>query len=203
MKIIRSHYSKKPEETAILWENILGDQKWLGVITAKNPTDAWLYQEIIYKVKPDFILETGSNEGGGAIFLASMLDLCNIDGVVYSIELEKYKMPSHPKIHWVGGDSTDPAIINMISQKAEGKRGSVILDSDHSSEHVLKEMKAYWPIVAKDSYLIVEDTWWQPGNGGPHDAVEEFLKENKNFIIDESMHRYRTTNNPNGFLKRI
>ena len=63
-------------------------------------------------------------------------------------------------------------------------------------------MRAYWPVVAQNSYLIVEDTWFCAGSGGPYDAVEEFLKENNNFEIDKSMHRYMTSNNPNGFLKR-
>lgn len=203
MKIIRIHTLKEKEETMVLWEDVYDQVNWLGVNALKNPADAWLYQEIIYKIKPNFILETGSHKGGGALFLASMLDICGInDGVVYSIELEKYKMPSHPKISWVRGDSADPKIVEMILQKAKGKRGLVILDSDHSSGHVLKEIKAYWPIIAKDSYLIVEDTWFRPGSGGPYDAVEEFLKENDKFKIDKSKHRYITTNNPNGFLKR-
>ena len=79
----------------------------------------------------------------------------------------------------------------------------VLLDSEHDAPHVLKEMRSYWQIVARGSYLIVEDTWHLPGQGGPHDAVEQFMKENNNFEVDESMHRFAVTNNPGGFLKRI
>lgn len=201
MKKLRT---KEADDVALIWEGIYDDQStWLGVSALKNPTDAWLYQEIIYKVRPNFILETGSFKGGGALFLTSMLDLCGINGTVCSIDINKEeKIPQHPKIFWITGDSVDPEIVRMIIQKAEGRRGLVILDSDHNLNLVLKEMRSYWPIVSKDSYLIVEDTWLAAENGGPHDAVEEFLEENKNFEIDKSMHRYLTTNNPDGFLKR-
>lgn len=195
---------KLADDIALEWEQIYDEHStWLGVSALKNPTDAWLYQEIIYKVKPNFILETGSHKGGGALFLANMLDICGIDdGEVYSIETDDYKLPSHPKIHWVKGNSGNPSIVKLILQKAKGKHGLVILDSEHDAPHVLKETRSYWPIVGKGSYLIVEDTWHEAGNGGPHDAVELFLKENKNFEIDKSMHRYQVTNNPNGYLKR-
>ncbi len=202
IKLLRT---KEAEIVAQQWENIYEDHaRWLGVTALKNPTDAWLYQEIIYTVRPNFILETGSFKGGGALFLASMLDICGIDGVVYSVDINKEpNLPYHPKISWITGDSVNPEIVTMIKHKAEGRRGLVILDSDHSLNLVLKEMRNYWPIVSRGSYLIVEDTCSDMGtSGGPHNAIKRFLKENENFEIDESMHRYMTTNNPDGFLKR-
>lgn len=201
--MMKSLRTKAADAIALQWEQIHDDATWLGVTAAKNPTDAWLYQEIIYKIKPNFILETGSFKGGGALFLASMLDLCGIDGEVYSIEIKpEDPLPYHPKITWITGDSGDPEIVKRVIGAAKGKRGMAFLDSEHDAPHVLKEMRSYWPIVAKGSYLIVEDTWHLPGQGGPHDAVEQFLKENNNFEIDESMHRFAVTNNPRGFLKR-
>lgn len=180
------------------------DSTWLGIPAVKNPADAWLYQEIIYKTKPNFILECGSFKGGGTLFLASMLDICRIDGRVYSIEIKNEKdLPTHPKINWIHGDSTDSKIIKKIVKAAKGKRCLVILDSNHTKEHVLKEIESYASIVSPGSYLVVEDTWYHSGKGGPYDAVEEFLKQNINFKIDRDIHRYQTTNNPNGFLRRV
>ena len=201
---MKSLRTKAADAIALPWEDIYDDHStWLGVTAAKNPADAWLYQEIIYKVQPNFILETGSFKGGGALFLASMLDICGIDGNVYSIEIKpEGRLPHHPKITWVTGDSADPRIVQLVTVAARGKLGLVFLDSAHNAPHVLAEIRSYWSIVGKGSYLIVEDTWHEVGNGGPYDAVEVFLKENHNFEIDQSMHRYLTTNNPNGFLKR-
>ena len=201
---MKSLRTKAADAIALPWEDIYDDYStWLGVTAAKNPTDAWLYQEIIYTVKPNFILETGSFRGGGALFLANMLDICGIDGNVYSIEINpEGHFPYHPKISWITGDSADPKIVQLVTAASRGKRGLVFLDSEHDAPHVIKEMRSYWPIVGKGSYLIVEDTWHLPGQGGPYDAVEKFLKENINFEIDESMHRFAVSNNPRGFLKR-
>lgn len=199
MSLRNEHVDKVME----LWEkDVLFNSTWMGAIAAKNPCDAWLYQEIIYKVRPDFILETGSFKGGGALFLASLLDLCNIDGVVYSVDITNYKKPEHPKIHWLTGNSVQADLVSMIHTKARGKKVLIILDSDHEANHVIQEMLAYEDIVSPGSYMIVEDTWWRPGVGGPHDAVQEFLKEHTDFKIDETMHRYLFTNNPNGFLQK-
>ena len=200
---MKSLRTKAADAIAIPWEQIHDDATWLGVTAAKNPTDAWLYQEIIYKVKPNFILETGSFKGGGALFLASMLDICKVDGVVYSIEINpEDPLPEHPKIRWITGNSVDPKIVKLITSASRGKRGLVTLDSAHNTSHVIAEMRSYWKVVAKGSYLIVEDTWHLPGEGGPYDAVEKFLKENHNFEVDKNMHRFAVTNNPRGFLKR-
>ena len=119
MKILRLHLSKDPEEMIVPWEDV--DQTWLGIAAVKNPTDAWLYQEIIYKIRPDFIIETGSSNGGGALFLATMLDICGIDGVVYSIDIaQEPNRPCHPKISWITGSSVDPEIVGAIMQKVGG-----------------------------------------------------------------------------------
>lgn len=199
----KSLRTKAANEIGDVWEEIYDRSTWLGHKTLKNPTDAWLYQEIIFKVKPTFILETGVYKGGSALFLASMLDICQIDGEVCAIEINReLRVPYHPKILWIIGNSTDQKVVKQVISKAEGKKTLVILDSDHSSEHVLKEMQCYWPIVSRGSYLIVEDTWFMPGQGGPYDAVEKFLKQNNNFKIDKTMHRYKTSNNPRGYLKR-
>lgn len=199
MSLRNEHVDKVME----LWEkDVIFNSTWNGTVAAKNPCDAWLYQEIICKVRPDFILETGSFKGGGALFLASLLDMCNIDGLVYSIDIKNYTKPEHPKIHWLTGNSVQADLVSLIRKKAAGKKCLVILDSDHDGSHVIKEMLEYADLVAPGSYLIVEDTWWKPGDGGPYDAVKEFMAQRDDFEIDESMHRYLFTNNPYGFLRK-
>ena len=199
MSLRNEHVDKVME----LWEkDVIFKSTWLGAIAAKNPCDAWLYQEIIYKAKPDFIIETGSFKGGGALFLASLLDLCGIDGLVYSIDIVNYDKPKHPKIHWIKGNSVQADLVSTLYKKAHGRKVMVILDSDHSTAHVEMELDAYAELVSPGSYLIVEDTWWRPDGGGPYDAVKDFLKKHPEFSIDESMHRYMFTNNPYGFLKK-
>lgn len=186
------------------WGEVLFDAKWFGVTAAKNPGDAWVYQEIIAKHKPQLIIECGAFKGGGALYLAHLLDLLGRpDGEVISIDKTPYGKPTHPRITWMHGDTVDPGIVQEIHQRARGKTVMLILDSDHEAVHVRKELAAYAGLVSKDQYLIVEDTWWRWNEGGPHEAVEEFVKKNPQFMIDKDCERYIITNNPGGFLKRV
>lgn len=182
---------------------------WLGVSALKLPTDMWVYQEIIYEVKPDLIIETGSMYGGSALFLATICDI-NKKGKIISIDINKKdNFPKHERIEFWTGSSTNEKIINQIEKKIDDKQKIVvILDSDHSKKHVLKELEIYSKFVSKNSYLIVEDTAINghpivPNFGeGPWEAVEEFLKMNKNFVVDQSKEKFLLTWNPNGYLKK-
>lgn len=184
------------------WDNVLFKSKWLGINAVKNPCDAWVYQEILFETKPDLVVETGSFQGGGTIFIASIMDLIG-HGEIISVDIENRTKPVHNRITWLSGGSTQPALINDIFIKAKNKSVMVILDSDHNAEHVLKELKAYGKLVSSGKYLIVEDTWWKPGSGGPADAVNDYLKDHSEFKIDKSREPYIITNNPDGFLRRI
>ena len=183
---------------------------WLGVSALKLPTDMWVYQEIIYEIKPDLIIETGSMYGGSALFLATICDI-NKKGKIISIDINKKDdFPKHDRIEFWTGSSTSEKIINEIEKKIDNKQKIiVILDSDHSKKHVLKELEIYSKFVSKNSYLIVEDTAINghpivPNFGeGPWEAVEEFLKTNQNFVVDQSKEKFLLTWNPNGYLKKI
>ncbi len=182
---------------------------WRGVRLLKNPLDLWLYQEIIHEVRPDVIFEAGTRYGGTAYYLA---DLCDLEGHgrIATVDIEVFpNRPEHPRISYFTGSSTDPAIIAQIDEIILGGRVLVILDSDHSRDHVLGELRAWHSRVAVGSYLIVEDsninghpvaTSWGPG---PMEAVDAFLAENDDFVIDESMHKFFMTFNPRGYLKRV
>lgn len=185
------------------WGEALFDATWFGNTAAKNPGDAWIYQELIFRNKPELIIECGAFKGGGALYLAHLLDLLGRpEGEVISIDKTPYSKVKHPRITWLHGDTVQPDIVDLIKMRAKGKTVMIILDSDHEATHVKKELAAYANLVSSGQYLIVEDTWWRWNTGGPHEAVEEFLAHRQDFEIDKSCERYIITNNPGGFLKR-
>ena len=188
------------------WENTF----WFGVPVFKCPLDLWIYQEIMFEIKPDVIIECGTADGGSALFLASICDLIN-NGNVITMDIEdKGIKPKHKRIKYLLGSSTSKEIVEKVrSLVKNGDKVMVILDSDHHKEHVLNELKIYSKFVTKRSYLIVEDTNINghpvvPSFGlGPMEAVEEFLKENKNFAVDKSKEKFYITFNPKGYLQKI
>ena len=188
------------------WKNTF----WLGIQAQKCALDLWIYQEIIFEIKPDIIIECGTAGGGSALFLASICDLLN-NGKIITIDIKSDEgRPKHEKITYLLGSSTTHEIVEKIQGLISSKdRIMVILDSDHNKEYVLKELKIYSGFVTRDSYIIVEDTNinGHPVNSdfgpGPMEAVEEFLEENKNFVIDRSREKFYLTFNPSGYLRRI
>lgn len=185
---------------------------WLGFKVLKCPTDLWVYQELLHRLRPDLVVECGTAHGGSAYFFASILDLLGA-GRVLTIDVcgpEAFPVrPQHPRIEYLKGDSTAPAIVAQVrAAAAEVRCVLVILDSDHRQEHVAKELEAYAPLVTGASYLVVEDT---NINGhpvasyhgpGPMEAVEEFLPRHPEFVVDEDCEKFLLTFNPHGYLRR-
>lgn len=189
------------------WQNT----HWLGVKALKCPLDMWIYQEIIFELKPDFIIESGTWNGGSALFLATVCDSIN-KGLVVTIDINRKKeFPIHNRIKYITGSSVDEQTINEVRKIIGSSLNKVlvVLDSDHSKKHVLEEMEIYGEFVSKGSYLIVEDTNLNghpvsPEQGpGPMEAVEEFLKNHDEFIIDKEREKFLLTFSPNGYLKKI
>ena len=188
------------------WENT----RWLGHRIQKFPGDVWVYQEILSELRPDWILETGTNWGGSAYFLASICDLLG-HGRVVTIDLDaKPDPPEHERITYVAGSSTDPEIVDSVrTMVAESQTVLVILDSDHSYGHVASELRAYSDLVTLGSYLIVEDTniaghpVLRGLATGPYEAVDDFLSGDTRFERDHSREKFMMTFNPGGYLKRI
>jgi len=129
-------YYDQPENT---WDNTY----WLGVPTQKCPLDLWVYQEIIFELRPDVIVECGTCKGGSALFLASMCDMVR-NGRVFSIDIEPQRSrPNHKRVRYILGSSTDPDVAGLVRQQTRPKdRVLVFLDSDHTKEHVLNELCA-------------------------------------------------------------
>ncbi|MBN1521758.1 MAG: class I SAM-dependent methyltransferase [Candidatus Aureabacteria bacterium] len=188
------------------WENSF----WLGYPTLKCPLDMWIYQEILCKIQPEVIIETGTYCGGSTLYLAMICDMLK-KGDIISIDVEEIKeRPFHPRIKYFQGSSIATDTIKIVKHFISArKKIMVILDSDHSKKHVLQELKIYSQFVDVSSYLIVEDTDFnghpvKPEFGpGPMEAVEEFLKSNPHFSIDYSREKLLLTQNPKGYLKRI
>lgn len=183
---------------------------WLGVRVWKTPLDLWIYQELLHELQPDLIIETGTLAGGSAYYLASICELLG-KGRVISIDIEDVNgRPAHDRVEYLQGSSTAPDTIVRVRRSAErADQVLVILDSEHSRQHVLAEMSAYGPLVSPGSYLIVEDTNIN-GNPilrkygpGPMEAVDEFLGSRSDFVIDSSREKHILTFSPRGFLRKV
>lgn len=185
---------------------------WFGVGARQNPLDVWITQEILYEVKPDFVIETGTFLGGSAALWATILQEINPQARVITVDVKDMaakarKLPIvQRKVDFLVGSSTDPAIVAEISQRVAGKPVVVILDALHTRDHVLAELEAYAPMVPVGSYIIVQDT----GIGVPiqgmewaGDGVRDFLAKNDDFEVDLSRERFQITNNARGFLRRV
>ncbi len=199
--------------------------KWLGRPIIQMPQDIIGLQEIIWEVKPDLIIETGIAHGGSLIFSASMLELIGGRGKVLGIDIDirrhnRKEIEQHTlakRIEMMQGSSVSEEMAQKVYEiTANHSNIMVILDSNHTHEHVKKELEIYSPLVSVGSYLVVFDTFvedmptdsfpdrpWNVGDN-PKTAVFEFLAENHNFEIDKNVeNKLIMTSAPSGYLKRI
>lgn len=197
---------------------------WLGLPIIQYPQDIMAMQEIIWRVKPDLIIETGTARGGSAIFYASTLKLLG-GGKVVSVDIDirghnRSAIRKHflsPFIILIEGSSIAASTLQKVENIAnKAKKVLVTLDSLHTHEHVLAELELYSKFVTRGSYMVVFDTVignlpqkhsfdkpWGKGNN-PKTAVDEFLKNRPDFIMDKSIeNKLLLTVAPGGYLKRI
>jgi cephalosporin hydroxylase len=213
---------------------------WLERPIIQTPIDIIAMQEVIWLVKPDLIIETGIAHGGSLVFNASMLallDLCDaiqagesldpstsrrkVLGIDIDIRAHnRAAIEAHPmvsRIQMIQGSSIAPEIVEQVRAIAANYRSVLVcLDSSHTHDHVLTELRAYAPLTSKNSYCVVFDTIvedlpsdmfpdrpWGPGNN-PKTAVWEFLKTHPEFEIDKSIEdKLLITVAPDGYLKRV
>ncbi len=197
--------------------------EWMGRPVIQYPQDLIAMQEILWKVRPDLVIETGVAHGGSLIYYASLLELFG-EGSVIGIDIEirphnRAAIEAHPmfrRIRLLEGSSTSESVIKEVRRQAQDRRVLVVLDSNHTHEHVLAELELYAPLVAVDSYCVVMDTVvehlptqlsqdrpWGPGNS-PKTAVHEFLATHGEFEIDLQIeNKLLITVAPSGYLRRV
>lgn len=199
--------------------------KWLGLPIIQMPQDIVAMQELVWDIRPDLIVETGVAHGGSLVFYASMLELLGNNGLVVGIDIDirehnRRAIESHPlsrRIQLIQGSSIGEDVAAQVRALAQNRqRVLVALDSNHTHEHVLRELELYSPLVKSGSYVVVFDTTiedlpdglypdrpWNKANN-PKTAVWEFLKRNDRFVIDKQMHeRLQITVAMDGYLKCV
>lgn len=202
---------------------------WLGRPIIQYPQDIVALQQLVWSIQPELILETGIAHGGSLLLSASLLELNAVCGgpagaQVLGLDIDirapnRQAIEAHPlsrRIQMLEGDSADPEVIAAVHARVAG-RGPVLvcLDSNHTHQHVLAELRAYAPLVTPGSYCVVFDTIveqlpkdafpdrpWSPGNS-PGSAVAAFLREHPEFEPDRELEgRLLVTANPGGYLRR-
>lgn len=200
--------------------------KWMGRPIIQYPQDMIAMQEIIWELQPDLIIETGIAHGGSLIYYASLLELIG-KGEVLGIDIDirahnKAEIENHPmhkRIRMIEGSSIDTQTVDEVKKHIIGKEKIlVVLDSNHTHEHVLEELRLYSPFVSLQSYIVVFDTIVEnlPDNYIPHlqrpwavgdnpmTAVDAFINENNGFEIDQSIdNKILISVAPRGYLKRV
>ena len=231
---------------SLRWLTLANEKKysyhfsWLDRPIIQYPQDIVAMQELIWRVKPDLIIETGIAHGGSLVLHASilaMIEYCDaaaegrqIDPMkphrkVIGIDIDirphnRDLIENHPlrnHIEMIEGSSISPEVISQLENRVkDASRVLVVLDSNHTHEHVLEELNLYSPFVSQQSYLVVFDTviedlpasmfpdrHWGPGNN-PKTAVHQFLTGNEEFVIDKSIdHKLLISVAPDGFLQKI
>ena len=225
------HADPKVREATLDWVATIAPHKyaynftWLGRPIIQFPQDLAAMQEIIWETKPDIIIETGIAHGGSLIFYASIQQLLASNGRVLGIDIDirehnRAEIESHPmfdRIDMIQGSSIDESIAAQVSEAASSAdRVMVVLDSNHTHEHVLRELELYAPLVTKNCYLVVCDTLiemmpegsfpdrlWGKGNN-PATAVSAFLGSTDRFQVDTGIDaKLQISVAPGGYLKCV
>lgn len=196
---------------------------WMGRPIIQYPQDMIAMQELIWQIKPDLIIETGIAHGGSLVYYASLLELIG-KGEVLGIDIDirehnRQEIEAHPmfkRIEMIQGSAIDEVLVAEVAKRTEGKQTVMVcLDSNHTHDHVLRELELYSPFVTLGSYLVAFDTIvedmpkgvfdrpWDVGNN-PKTAVWEFLKTTDNFEIDRQIdNKLLISVAPEGYLKRV
>lgn len=183
---------------------------WMGTPIWQNVFDIWCCQEIISRVRPRWIIETGTNRGGSALYFANLCDLLG-HGEVITVDVERLHTLDHPRITFLHGSSTALETFAQIQTMVTRNPGPVLvtLDSNHHEDHVRAEIALYADLVTTGSYLVVQDTcidtlaYLAVHRPGPLGAVRNFLEQTSEFeICPEFDGKFLISHHPSGYLKR-
>jgi cephalosporin hydroxylase len=207
------------------------EQTWMGVPIWQIPGDLLRLQEVIYAVKPTWIVETGTKFGGSALFFSSLLKLIGrTDGGVVTVDLTQYaeareNFAKHPHADLVKraiiGDAASKSVVDQIRESLDGSKERVVvfLDDNHNADHVLAEMNFYAEFVTPGSYMIVADTVFEDlagtpvgtptekypdvANSNPRVAISRFLQTRVDFVRDTRFAGKGMSNFADGFLRKV
>jgi cephalosporin hydroxylase len=193
------------------WQSLAWQQTtWLGRKVPRPPTDLFAYQELVSKLRPDWIIDTRAAATGRAWFLASVCELIGHGQVIAIARKHPPKAPRHDRIHYVTGSSlTDEVVSEVHDLVGQPANALVILSSRAPAKAVSEEFRLYRDLVPVGGYLIIEDTIvnghpvWPNFGPGPAEAAKGIVERRDQFVADVSMGRYQLSFNPNGFLKRM
>lgn len=194
----------------VMQERIVKHTTYFGVPALKNPLDFWIYQELLHAQRPDVVIEIGNCFGGSTLALAHLCDLLG-HGRVIGLDILHDQIPAlvrqHPRITLLEGDACAmfPQVREMI---APTENVLVIEDSSHTYENTLNVLRTFHSLIPVGGYFVVEDGICYHGldlgpKPGPYEAIESFVAEQPNFVIDRSREDFLITWNPKGFLQRI
>ena len=212
------------------WMQLAVDNKysyqfdWLGVPIIQMPEDLILFQDIVYKTQPDLIIETGVARGGSVVFWASIQKLCGITGKVLGVDIDIRQYARNAiinsnfkdEIYLIEGSSVEDQVVSQVKNHVlQHKKIMVVLDSNHTHEHVLSELEIYSKFVTKDCFMLVLDTViddlnidpdrsWGPGSS-PKSAVKEFMLKNSAEFTREQSYEDRALLSvaPYGYWRKI
>ncbi len=200
---------------------VMYEPTWLGVPIIQLPGDIVVMQELIWKIRPDVIVECGLAHGGAAVMYASICEMIGHGRIVgVDVDIRKHNrvaLESHPMAHrieLIEGSSIEAETVEQVAEATAGA-GTVlvVLDSNHTTEHVYRELQLYSPMVTPGSYLVARDGvqayYWDGPTGktewrdnSPLHALRRFVAESKEFCVDEHYGRLQITTSPEGFLRR-
>lgn len=198
------------------------DVTWMGIPIIQFPEDICMMQELIWKIRPDVIVECGVAHGGSLVFYASLMELFGQGRIIgVDVEIRQHNrlaitnhVMSH-RIELIEGSSIAQETVELVRKKVQyARKVMVVLDSNHSTAHVAKELELYSDMVSPGSYLVAMDgaqayVWDIPigksewKNDNPLIAIEDFIRKDDRFVIDEHYDRLKVTSNPKGFLRRL
>ncbi len=199
--------------TGLIWKTgNFNHTTWLGHPIWQNPLDAWGLQEAIVGDEADLVIECGTNRGGSAFYMASIMDLLG-RGHIISIDIQRLTDIQHPRIDFIVGSSTADSTVEEVKKRVADlgpERIMLVLDSDHAGAHVLRELELYAPLVPVGGYIVCQDGcidelgFMRQDRPGPLWAIRQFLKSDPRFEIDEERStRYLYTHSPSGWLRRV
>jgi cephalosporin hydroxylase len=198
------------EALGIMQTRILNRTTYFGVKALKCPIDFWIYQEILFETRPDFVVEIGNHCGGSTLALAHLCD-CLGKGQVVAVDITHEAVPDivrhHPRVHLITGDACQsfPEVRSLIPP---GAGVMVIEDSAHTFENTLGVLSTYSELIRPGGYFVVEDGIINHGldvelSPGPYEAIGAFVEKNPDFEIDRERESFLITWNPKGYLRRV